>query len=1800
MSSYSSENNSNDIYLVDDLAELKLTDINHVAELIQQRLSAGLQYTKIGDNMLIIVRSLVTPKSPTTETITFEKNFATKLRQSLSAAVSLVNKILLCMNDPDEPNQSIIFLGDHLSGKSDALIRMLAFFKTASIVVSNRKANVIGDLVIKSCQLAETFGHTRSTKHNNSSRIAKYIKIYHANEEENLELLSWTIDIIPFDRSRVFGEHPSRPQDIGNYHIFYQLASGLSSVNRHLAIKLKLTATKNFNILSSSFASKFLPGIDLDLSNDVTSFATTVQIFKQLGFNDMDQNSLYTAIAAVMHLGNISVTCNFNDDREERIKLVYIDESEHTMTLPEISSLLGISYSEFEAVLLKWPLADGQPLYAMFESTIILEIKTRVRKVMEFIYWQVVACIFLSLNQRFHENVSEGEAPYTKYVSFVDFPGFEDNYPWNSLETLMVNFACERIHDHGNQYFAHLISLHETKSEEAIVGVPVTIGDSVNVIDLLTREKVGIFPVINKFSRMQAAAGCSDDVSMLLSQRHPQGVDILTTSQDKSISHGFRIIHFNKVSVCYDIDGFIEKNRVGHDCIRGLDNLLSTSSVAFIRRLAKLFTPDQISPRATSTIMNPKVEKGKVRPTANEMLTTQLDAIINEMASTNNRFIACLDGRGNSSPTAVSTPSKAMSPRSNIAQRSTISSPTNRNSRMTPTKSTPSRKPVSRSPSTKTPDKSSTFNFHVDVLTRDAIVNQLQYYHIPHILALQRAKYPVILSHTEFLEVAIIFVQAKGWLPIHGTSADVMAIRCHALAEYLFAKGSFWCGKLTIMFVSSSYISTIQMRGEEVVAHSAVVIQSLYRRYRTARKFKLMMKSVVILQSCFRKNLWKKLMIRVLAVRRERRLAALRQHEQEILQYQQALEEKEMERQLQEQFQYRLKLPSDASSDLKTSSPALSRSVSFSVDKNVPNVASPINPGSSPLASSRSVLTTPTRSSRRSSPAGSRPQASSTARTAAWIDSIPASLNDDPDVPPDPSKPLNTYNSFTPVLLRPGGQEYINDPIVLSKRLDAYSILTTKLLSVWRRYYLWKVLESLRDAIYRKKPQLLVDILSSVHRYREEEANSLPFVKDKNSFYRNLYHAAVSVSSIDCINGLGVTMLDVVVRDQARNTWLHMMTESPNFDFLQRMHNFIQRYDQVIRAAHPNRAIFSSILSIIGTPTMLHSGWLQKLSTSDKLQRRYVVLFSNKIGYFNSYNGSDGPPDIKNATDVLLTSVDLTVVRHNGDMEYSFILDSLGDLKSIKGKKRFIFKASSKEDYHQWLKALSQVTTVATTRDPGSSSQTSPVNLVNPLITKLWVSEVNSFGNTPLHSLACVQVIKQDPTIQKISLATMAAEFEDAYHILSFAAWLLENGCGIDAINLQGKTALDLAVLNQSYDLASFLVRKGASITGVQERVLRELESRDCFKGKVYSNVESPHLPSPEKWYNFTYFSMSIQEIHLQSSHDRTTGSMVADQEFWMKTLSCPYLSVNIRDPRGKIIDDNQSLAVCGYRGFGMLVWGQTYYLQTPLQAMENKCYIEITLMNYNTVNGSSTEISRGQYELDFSTVNSGPTSIYMEPKLVKTKINRQAKLLEPMTLIADIALTQRNLDLIVSNLEDYVVSTYDDLTGSGYNYPILLSNDRAQESPSVKFFVTLPLGMKKFETIRNIDGRRGVHVKIPAYCKPGQKVIIEASAKKIYGRSYFYQDIENGGFNGWDIDGDDQSVSSRVSSRSSSPRLSRSLSRSRGNSFYENSDSARKSVSPNVGLDSPSPGSREVRRSSSTPRRKVEHKSSIYLRSGI
>jgi len=100
---------TNDLCTVDDIFELNIQDEKEVLDIIKERMSLGFLYTRIGENMLIVMKPSNT-RSPIIDVSVNDKNFGQKFRESLSAAVSMVNKVLqVSMNYEAQTHAHVLY-----------------------------------------------------------------------------------------------------------------------------------------------------------------------------------------------------------------------------------------------------------------------------------------------------------------------------------------------------------------------------------------------------------------------------------------------------------------------------------------------------------------------------------------------------------------------------------------------------------------------------------------------------------------------------------------------------------------------------------------------------------------------------------------------------------------------------------------------------------------------------------------------------------------------------------------------------------------------------------------------------------------------------------------------------------------------------------------------------------------------------------------------------------------------------------------------------------------------------------------------------------------------------------------------------------------------------------------------------------------------------------------------------------------------------------------------------------------------------------------------------------------------------------------------------------------------------------------------------------------------------------------------------------------------------------------------------------------------------------------------------------
>lgn len=128
------------------------------------------------------------------------------------------------------------------------------------------------------------------------------------------------------EKSRICGQSASER----NYHIFYQLCAGLP---QQLWAKLGLSAPDQFNYLRKGctqyFGSKESDSklnanrkskhhlsdgsLNDPIVDDIKDFAETDSALAHFGVSEAERLAIYTIVAAVLHLGNVS----FEDSAED-------------------------------------------------------------------------------------------------------------------------------------------------------------------------------------------------------------------------------------------------------------------------------------------------------------------------------------------------------------------------------------------------------------------------------------------------------------------------------------------------------------------------------------------------------------------------------------------------------------------------------------------------------------------------------------------------------------------------------------------------------------------------------------------------------------------------------------------------------------------------------------------------------------------------------------------------------------------------------------------------------------------------------------------------------------------------------------------------------------------------------------------------------------------------------------------------------------------------------------------------------------------------------------------------------------------------------------------------------------------------------------------------------------------------------------------------------------------------------------------------------------------------------------------
>ncbi|KAL8170460.1 hypothetical protein V2J09_022264 [Rumex salicifolius] len=436
-------------------------------------------------------------------------------------------------------SNSILVSGESGAGKTETtkmLMRYLAYLGGRSGV----EGRTVEQQVLESNPVLESFGNAKTVRNNNSSRFGKFVEIQF---DKNGRISGAAIRTYLLERSRVCQiSDPER-----NYHCFYLLCAAPSEEIE----KYKLGNPKSFHYLNQSSCFE-LEGVD-----SAEEYLALRRAMDIVGISDHEQEAIFRAVAAVLHLGNVEFV------KGKEIDSSAIKDEKSRFHLNMTAELLRCDPQSLEDALIKRVMVTPEEVITMtLNPTNALGSRDALAKTL------IVEKI----------NVSIGQDPNSKsIIGVLDIYGFE-SFKFNSFEQFCINFTNEKLQQHFNQ---HVFKMEQEEySKEEINWSYIEFVDNQDLLDLIEKKPGGIIALLDEACMFPKST--HETFAQKLYQTFKNSKRF---SKPKLSRTDFIISHYAG-EVMYQADLFLDKNK--DYVVAEHQALLNASKCSF---MASLFPP---------------------------------------------------------------------------------------------------------------------------------------------------------------------------------------------------------------------------------------------------------------------------------------------------------------------------------------------------------------------------------------------------------------------------------------------------------------------------------------------------------------------------------------------------------------------------------------------------------------------------------------------------------------------------------------------------------------------------------------------------------------------------------------------------------------------------------------------------------------------------------------------------------------------------------------------------------------------------------------------------------------------------------------------------------------------------------------------------------------------------------------------------------------------------------------------------------------------------------------------------------
>ena len=485
---------------------------------------------------------------------------------------------------------------------------------------------------------------------------------------------------------------------------------------------------------------------------------------------------------------------------------------------------------------------------------------------------------------------------------------------------------------------------------------------------------------------------------------------------------------------------------------------------------------------------------------------------------------------------------------------------------------------------------------------------------------------------------------------------------------------------------------------------------------------------------------------------------------------------------------------------------------------------------------------------------------------------------------------------------------------------------------------------------------------------------TLKMIRNKWKNYCTLTQSSLIGCNVAVLSLLNPTFRELIEVDSNGRSSIHYLSFSPNMKVamcLAGILNAVTAFlpvaidcsDSLLRTAFSvdNAGNISYCIKVVKV------GWLMKQSTSrigfSRWQKRWVVLCEDSISYYNTADTCNCKPKFT------LNLANCTVKRDTSAPSEHIIEIVSDEIVPRKGffsrsrPRKLILKASSEAELQSWMKFLVGLTGSVTPLALGGVT----TRYVNHELRERWVSAKDANKDTALHIMVRHNKNRNMEAVKQI-------------------AWLVDNGCPINAQNAQGQTALHMAVIGAaSKDIIRSLLSKGADVCKLQDLLGRTamdiaVNQLDAMASLSF-DTSSPDDPSNiansascdsqgvtgaggaaiatesrSKQVLVDMFQQHHMEVQryeqyylfAEDNHNLRLFTGYTYLSIYMGKMSFPidgssdrgaplnpYIRVSVMNGRHELIEDVQEIWNPTMVRPGMIYWGWSWHMSTPLENLQ-------------------------------------------------------------------------------------------------------------------------------------------------------------------------------------------------------------------------------------------------------------------------